>query len=323
MPNNTHHILQQVILLATGVPGSERLRADLLDLYQRTDDWSPIAAIVDDYMNSLIPNTANGVTGLIQAVARNGLGLVLSDQEAEQVTQDLIGQGIDSWSKLFTFVITELTGDLATVLNHRATAAEQFTDLLAHFGKDHFSGEQTLEAARTWVQSIGASVDSLTAALTQSEQLIQRFTNNGTLNPESEPTPAPSPEPTPSPEPAPNPEPTPEPTPSPEPAPNPEPTPAPSPEPAPSPSPSPAPVSTPTRTVTVNANGTDDAGTAHVTYNIAIGTYTYTINGFNTGDVLNFPQGALQPSVINDDYTDALYMTKNHRNTEKPFKSIK
>jgi len=58
-------------------------------------------------------------------------------------------------------------------------------------------------------------------------------------------------------------------------------------------------------TVTLNSAGTTNASGA-MQFNIELGTYTHIIQGFGAGDVLNFPQGALLPSVINDDYTDGM-----------------
>jgi len=59
-------------------------------------------------------------------------------------------------------------------------------------------------------------------------------------------------------------------------------------------------------TVTLNSAGTTNASGANLQFNIELGTYTHIIQGFGAGDVLNFPQGDLQPSVNNDDYTDGM-----------------
>tara|TARA_R110002073_G_scaffold83323_6_gene198794 strand:+ start:286 stop:639 length:354 start_codon:yes stop_codon:yes gene_type:complete len=87
-------------------------------------------------MNEQIPLTHHGISGLVQAMASNGLGLKLSVGEAEQVTSDVIDRGMDSWSKLFVLAITELKGTLGNVLDNRAAGSENFTDLLASLNKD-------------------------------------------------------------------------------------------------------------------------------------------------------------------------------------------
>ncbi len=181
MSDTPSNIVQQVILLATGAPSSTKLRDEILRLYETTGNWQQVAVVVDDYMNSQIPLTHNGISGLVQAMASDGLGLKLSVGEAEQVTLDLIDRGIDSWSKLFAFTITELTGEQGKVLDNRAVGAENFTDLLASRNKDSdFNGLQTLNAAREWLQGIGVSDVSLLEANKVASKLIAEF-NHGNV----------------------------------------------------------------------------------------------------------------------------------------------
>lgn len=181
MPLPSSNVVQQIILLATGAPASVKVRNDLLNLYASTGNWQSVAALVDQYMNDQIVLTHNGVSGLIQAMASNGLGMKLSDSEAVRVTHDLMEQGIDTWPKLFTFVIDEMAGELRQVLDQRSAAAEDFTDLLSNLDKDgDYHGFSTLNAAREWVQGIGQSSASLLAAQQSAAELIGRF-NEGAV----------------------------------------------------------------------------------------------------------------------------------------------
>jgi len=58
-----------------------------------------------------------------------------------------------------------------------------------------------------------------------------------------------------------------------------------------------------TQTVSVSADGSSSASSLDSTYNFTAGTYTYTITGFNDGDVLNFPD-QVAPTIINTNLTD-------------------
>ncbi len=61
-----------------------------------------------------------------------------------------------------------------------------------------------------------------------------------------------------------------------------------------------------TTAATIEVAGTNtsyDASSSDKTFNLAAGTYTYTVAGFSTGDVLNFPEG-MTPTVINTDFAD-------------------
>lgn len=55
--------------------------------------------------------------------------------------------------------------------------------------------------------------------------------------------------------------------------------------------------------VAVSAAGTGSAAGGNVTFNVAAGTYLYTITGFGTGDKIGFPAGNT-PTVVNESFTD-------------------
>ena len=56
-------------------------------------------------------------------------------------------------------------------------------------------------------------------------------------------------------------------------------------------------------TISVSANGSSDASSGNITYNISAGDYTYNIAGFGAGDVLQFPTSN-STSVSNSVFTD-------------------
>ena len=67
------------------------------------------------------------------------------------------------------------------------------------------------------------------------------------------------------------------------------------------------------KTVTIDGSGVDDSGgdssedasTSDITFDFAEGTYSYSISGFDSGDVLNLPDTPA-PTVNNTDYQDGI-----------------
>lgn len=182
MPNTPANIVQKIFLLATGVPASVKLRAEILNDYASTGNWQAVATHIDDYMNAQLPLIPTGVSGLLQKVASNALGLKLTDSEAAQAVQDLLDHGIDTWSKLFMFVIGELDVEKQHVLEQRSIAAESFTNSLAHLGKDNdYHSSAIFNAVREWIQGVGQSNISMVVAQQSIDALIARFAD-GTVH---------------------------------------------------------------------------------------------------------------------------------------------
>ena len=101
-------IIQQINILATGAPVTAQFRDELFKLYMTTGNWEKIAVVIDNYMNGQLSLVNNGISGLVQMVAFNGFGLKLSALEAKLITNHLINNGIDTWSKLFEITIHQL-----------------------------------------------------------------------------------------------------------------------------------------------------------------------------------------------------------------------
>ena len=183
MAHNLNHVIQQIVVLATGAPASVQVRDQIAHLYAKTSDWGAVAAMVDSYMQAQMPLARHGVSSLVQALAWNGLGLRISDHEAAHVTEDLEERGIASWSALFAYVIDELNDEFSHILEQRATAAEDFTHLLNVHSKDQDYQELPIfhAAAHEWLQGIGQSRASFEAAQRSSAELINRFKDGAGL----------------------------------------------------------------------------------------------------------------------------------------------
>lgn len=173
---STDHIVTKIILLATGTPGATHVRDALITLYETNGDWDEVATVIDNYMNMLLAQNANGIPGLVKALASNGFGVQLSLAEAQTLTNEFAAIGIDSWSGLFGWLHENVDGNLATVWNNRAESASEFTGMLGTLNKsDDYNGAQALAAAREWVNGIGASDSSMQTARESASELIGRF----------------------------------------------------------------------------------------------------------------------------------------------------
>ena len=173
---NTKTIIQKIIVMATGSPGSESLVNELAALVEDHGDWHAVAKLVDAHVNTLAVIQPNGVAGMVQSLAQKGLGADISLAEAQDLVQQLADQGVDSWSGLFEWLHHNLEGELAATWNNRAAGAETFVQLLDELGKsDDYDGAQALQAAQNWIQRINADEESLQIATATVGRLIQRF----------------------------------------------------------------------------------------------------------------------------------------------------
>jgi hypothetical protein len=57
------------------------------------------------------------------------------------------------------------------------------------------------------------------------------------------------------------------------------------------------------KTVTISANGSQNASIGNIAFTVSAGNYDYTIADFTTGDTLRFPTGHT-PSVLNESFID-------------------
>ncbi|MFA6899268.1 MAG: hypothetical protein WC256_03565 [Desulfurivibrionaceae bacterium] len=121
--------LHEYVIMAFGVPATPELLEALRGLYGSTGDYTVVDTVVNNYMNNQVATTANGAYGLVQMVAQNGLGVTLNNAQAMELTNLLVANGIDSWSKLFS-LCSGLDNELGVTLSNRAAAAESFCNAL-------------------------------------------------------------------------------------------------------------------------------------------------------------------------------------------------
>lgn len=170
------HIVHKIIVLATGIPGSESIRDEVMAMYEANGSWNEVADVLDAYMNSLLAQNSDGIPGMIRQLANNGFGAAISLQDAEALTQEFAAAGIETWSGLFEWLHVNVDGDLAATWSNRADSAASFTSLLGSLNKnDDYDGAQVINAAREWMSGIGASDESVQAAKDAASKLVARF----------------------------------------------------------------------------------------------------------------------------------------------------
>ena len=160
------HILQEAFILATGTAANADMLAQLEAMMAEDGGYGDVAALFESYVGQL--SAQQGVVKTVQQLAFNGLGLALTDAEAQAATEALLAEGIDTWAKLLDFVVTMNAGTFG-VLDNRADAATAFIDALAEQGKgDFFTGDAVKAAVAALLQTIGlddGSVESGTDGL--------------------------------------------------------------------------------------------------------------------------------------------------------------
>lgn len=172
------NIFQKIILLQTGAPGSSSQLQKLNDQFEQTGDFSLIAKTVDFSLNQQILTNEKGVIGVFQSIASNGFNINFNDDDARQLVQNFIKSGVDTWSKLFAFVIVQIEGDLGKLLENHTEAANQFSDALTRLDKEtDYNSDQSINAAKEWLAGIGVSEQTLSLANNNIDALISRFFN--------------------------------------------------------------------------------------------------------------------------------------------------
>lgn len=174
--NPLNHVIHKIIVLATGIPGSEGIRQYLETLYENNGDWSEVAVVIDNYLNGLLANESDGIPGMIQQLAENGFGATITLADAQALTTQFVEAGVSTWSGLFAWLYDNVDGDLATAWDNRADSASNFTATLNELGKNEdYNGKQVQAAAREWMEGVGVSDASVQAANEAATKLIERF----------------------------------------------------------------------------------------------------------------------------------------------------
>ena len=109
-------VLQKAYLLATGKAANAATLARFESLVS-AGDYTQIGREVESTMATMAKSV--GVVATVQAIARNGMDLDLTDLQAAAVVDALTAKGVDSWAKLFNYCI-ELQDDGGKLLDNRA-----------------------------------------------------------------------------------------------------------------------------------------------------------------------------------------------------------
>ncbi len=154
--------LQKLYILGTGSAANSTEMASFNSMVSASGGSVSIANAVNQYINSLV--ATQGVVSTIQAIAKNGFGVTLTNAEAQQTITDLTGAGIDSGYKLLDYLST-LDGNYGGTLNNRAEAASSFLDTLSASDKSaNFTGAAVTTAVRNMLQNIDGTSASLANA---------------------------------------------------------------------------------------------------------------------------------------------------------------
>ena len=169
--------IQEAYILATGRIASRADMTTFLALVTGSD-YSRLDAVIDDYMNGLTPG-AGGVQKMVQSIAKNGLGLTISDTDAPEIVAFLGSIGINSWSKLLHW-LSDYQGGFGDTLSNRGTVANEFLLALDASGKaSFFSSPSASAAAKHLLQNISATVTSLETTRKDFTALANNLTANG------------------------------------------------------------------------------------------------------------------------------------------------
>lgn len=152
-------LLQEFFILASGQAASAQTLAALRPYLDANGDHSRLDLVVDVYFNSVAAQIGNAKT--LAAIARNGLGAQLTEAQSADIYKELVGAGINTWSKLFTW-LSALEGPIGDILTNRGLAATYLVDQLSKAGKsDYFAGAGVGTAIKGVLENIGASANSL------------------------------------------------------------------------------------------------------------------------------------------------------------------
>ena len=168
-------LVQKVILLMTGVPGTVAMRDEISQLIE-DGDLSKVSAYIEDFMaqSPTAPGKDAGLAVAVQFVLNSGFSIDLTIKKINQLIADSFRQGIDdSWPGLFSFMINGVGGSVGRILDNRAEAAEVFTNLVDERAVDVNVNDPLVQK---WIDKINASDESLVMAKNTANDLIDQLT---------------------------------------------------------------------------------------------------------------------------------------------------
>jgi len=170
-------ILQKTYILGTGSFANSTELAQFNGMIGVDGGFNEIDTIVNNYLQILI--NEQGVAATVQAIAKNGFGVTLSRAQAELNIAEYAAMGIDSGSKLLTFLLT-VEGNNGATLDNRAEAATDFLSTLSDAGKSaDFIGLGVTNATYVLLQNIDNTSASLANGIRGFDALSTNLSSTG------------------------------------------------------------------------------------------------------------------------------------------------
>lgn len=169
--------LQKLYIMGTGSAANSAEMASFNGMVSASGNFNSIDDAVNQHINQLV--ASQGAAATIQALAKNGFGVVLTTAQAESTITELMGAGINTGAKLLHYLST-LEGSNGATLDNRAHAASSFLDTLSASDKSaNFTGSGVSTAVRNLIQNIDSSSASLSNANSGLNALSANLTSVG------------------------------------------------------------------------------------------------------------------------------------------------
>lgn len=152
--------LQELHILATGQMANTA-ELSKLEASFNTSGYTQIDQTLNTSLNA--KEASIGTVAMYQLLARQGLGLEITADQATKAAAALKATGVDTWAKVLHWAADDQTA-LSAALDNRAEAALHFRSKLIENGNSgFFSGTSIDAAAGNFIQNIGTSAASLQA----------------------------------------------------------------------------------------------------------------------------------------------------------------
>ena len=166
-------LAQKVILLMTGVPGTVEMRDEISQMI-KVGDLGKVSTFIEDYMGTT-PANGKSADVAVEYLLDSGFSLDLMPQKiVDQIVADSLRQGVDSWSSLFSYMISNFDNRVGKILGNRAEASEVFTDIVNQRGVEVNVNDPLVQG---WIDKINASDESLKIAKDSADDLIDQLTS--------------------------------------------------------------------------------------------------------------------------------------------------
>ncbi|MGJ8689763.1 MAG: beta strand repeat-containing protein [Gammaproteobacteria bacterium] len=173
----TKQLLQELYIFATGQAANTSEMAMIEALVGENGNLDNINKLIDTYINQKAQQ--HGVVGMVKILANNGMGVTLTDAEANAAIADFSAAGLTTWSSLFQWAAAN-ESIYGVTLTNRGDAASYFTDALAKSDKtDLFAGTSINTAVSNLLKTISGTLTSVSTAQQGLDELAARLTENG------------------------------------------------------------------------------------------------------------------------------------------------